>query len=120
MVEGVGEVVLERRAEQGGNRQCAVEVLAEGRAQQHFRIEEFVGVIVDQYPRQLLGRDAVGERCRDQAAGTDADENVGMVEVEAVDRFGKRHAGADFVDAADRTAAGQGNADFGHDRYPRI
>lgn len=117
-MQGVGEVVLGCGKQQLRHRPCTVEVFAERRFEQHFRIEKLIGIIVDQDARQLLRGDAVGECRCDQTAGTDTDEDVGMVEIQPFDRLCERHAGADFINPAERTAASQCYANSGQVVFP--
>jgi hypothetical protein len=85
--------------------------LGERGAQEDLGLERRLGAVVDEQPVHLRRRDAVGQRGRDEASRRDADVGVEVVEIEAVERIRQREQRADFVDAAQRPAAGEGEPD---------
>ena len=111
-VERVAQILQRGARHEAGKRGQATAEFAERGPEKDLRLERGVGIVVDEEPIHLRRRDAVGERRGDEAAGRHADVDVELVEVEAVERIGQREQRTDFVDAAERAAAGEREADL--------
>ena len=108
--EGVPHEVERCGCEEGRHRQRAARELAECGAQEQCRCQCRVHTVIDEQPVHLRRRNAIGQRRRGKAARRDTDVDVEFVQVDAVERFGKRKQRADLVNAAERPAARQREA----------
>jgi hypothetical protein len=121
---------LERRQQRAAAEQClpgrlraqarqrsgALHELAPGRAHQQRRAEEIavrLGVVFDEGVAQRARRHAVGQRRGDETARGDADVGVQVVQLGADQRLVECTQGADLVDRAQGSAAGEGETDAG-------
>jgi hypothetical protein len=50
-----------------------------GGTQEHFRIEYFLGIVINQDTGETRRRNAVGQRGRNKTAGTDADKDIRLM-----------------------------------------
>ena len=71
------------------------------------RVRERRRALLDDHPHHLLGRDAVGDRGRDERAGARADVHVELVDGPVDRQQIERPQGADLVDAAGEAAAAE-------------
>ena len=110
-VPRVRKVVAKCIQQQRRHRHGAPEIFTDRRPQQRIGIEDFLGIVLDQHARQFSRRHAVGQRCSDEATGTDPNEDVDFGEVESVERFFQGRQCPDFVNATQRPAAGQRQSD---------
>ena len=129
-LEGIGQRALaatarkmqQRAGQQARHRLRALAQFRPGWTQQQFRLEldaaVVLGIAFDEQAAHFMRRDAVGQARGDDAAGTDADVDAGVVDVEAFDRFLDGRQRADFIHRAERPAAGQHQPDAGFGGRP--
>ena len=99
--------------ETGIDARHAPQVLADVRAQEGVRAEaDVVAGAGDEAAAHLLGGDAVGQPGGEEGAAADADVAVEAGQVDAVERLVERAQRAQFVHAADGTAAGDRQPDL--------
>ena len=102
----------EARSARPGQRGQAAAEFAERGTQEYLGFQRGVGAVGDEEPIHLRRRNAVGQRRGDEAARRHAHVGIEPIEFEAVEGIGQREQRADFVDAAQRTAAGERQADL--------
>ena len=95
--------------DQAGKREASTSKLPERRPQKKRARQRRIRAVIDEQTVHLCRRNAVRERCRDEAARRNTDVDVEVVEIDAVEGIGQRNEGADFVNAAQGPAARQGN-----------